>query len=188
VKRVWETCFNGTKTLQEVQEFFLCIYPHTQCGGARRLVKVFLMGELATAGYPNGDAVESDGDYPDQDDAETRSSSTSHGAADNADGTVSETDSSIEASPLDDLDCNAAGRSKGSKQFVESNGRAVGAKVSAAETANRRGSNAQTGSRRSKKGLRSTSEGSRHLRGNRDSPSPSCGLGVGKRTSNKRKV
>ena len=195
VKKVWETCFSCSKTLRDVQEFFLCIYPHTLCGGARRLVKVFQRGEQAASGggYPDGDddAVESDGDDPDQDSAETHSSATAHVAADNASGAVSETDSSssVEATPLDDVDCDAKG--SGSKQLVvvQSNGRAVGVKAAAAGMGSRRGSTAQSGERRDKTGT--TSEGGRHLRrSNRDSPPPSDSLGVAtdRRTSRKRKA
>lgn len=203
LKKVWETCFSCSKTLRDVQEFFLCIYPHTLCGGARRLVKVFQRGEQAASGcgYPDGDddAVESDGDDPDQDSAETHSSSTAHAAADNASGAVSETDSSssVEATPLDDVDCDATGGERGalkgswSKQLVvvQSNGRAVGVKAAAAGMGSRRGSTAQSGERRDKRGT--TSEGGRRLRrGNRDSPPPSDSLGVAtdRRTSRKRKA
>ena len=212
VKKVWATSFSCSKTLRDVQEFFLCIYPHTQCGGARRLVKVFQRGEQAASGGhgdpDTGDAVESDGeDDPDQDGAETHSSSTANAAADYAYGTVSETESSssssVEASPLDDddVDCDAAGEgsSRGalkgrSKQLVvQSNYRVVGVKAAAAGVGSRRGSTAQSSTGRDKDGG-PTDEGGRHLRrrrsSNRDSPPPSDSLGVstGRRTSRKRKA
>ena len=45
----------GQKSLHELQEFFLTIYPHTQLGGAKRVVSVYARGQLAAAGRPNGE-------------------------------------------------------------------------------------------------------------------------------------
>ena len=52
---MWKLRFQGAKKIEEVQEFFLRIYPHTQLGGAKRVVSVYYRGELAAAGYPDGE-------------------------------------------------------------------------------------------------------------------------------------
>lgn len=55
IKKVWELKFSDTKRLEEVHEFFLRIYPHTQLGGAKRVVTIYRRGELAAAGFPDGE-------------------------------------------------------------------------------------------------------------------------------------
>lgn len=76
VKKVWELHFINLKSLEDVQEFFLSIYPHTQFGGTKRVIKVYYRAELATAGYPDGiDAVGEDDDISVNDSSESSSSS-----------------------------------------------------------------------------------------------------------------
>jgi hypothetical protein len=59
IKKVWELKFRATKRLEEVYEFFLRIYPHTQLGGAKRVVHIYHRGELAAAGFPDGEQSDS---------------------------------------------------------------------------------------------------------------------------------
>ena len=102
IQKVWSLRFAsaGQKTLHELQEFFLTIYPHTQLGGAKRVVSVYARGQQAAAGRPNGEeeseeneeesgsesgegeGEEEGGDDGDNSDTESQSSSNSNRGSD----------------------------------------------------------------------------------------------------------
>lgn len=94
IRKVWELRFQDTKKLAEVQEFFLCIYPHTQLGGAKRVVNVYYRGELAAAGFPDGDPSGSDAE---QGDEASVSNSTTSGSSSGASSSDDDEDLESEA-------------------------------------------------------------------------------------------
>jgi len=75
IRRVWEHLRRAKssqtpRSLVEVQEFFLSVYPHAQYG-VTELVHVYYRGELAANGFPDGEESEEDedeeeGEYEDE--------------------------------------------------------------------------------------------------------------------------
>ncbi len=90
IQKVWSLRFAaaGQKSLHELQEFFLTIYPHTQLGGAKRVVSVYARGQQAAAGRPNGE------DENDEDEEDVAGSDQSDGEGEGGDNSDTESRSS----------------------------------------------------------------------------------------------
>lgn len=133
IKKVWELKFEDSKKIEEVQEFFLRIYPHTQLGGAKRVVSVYHRGELAAAGFPDGEqsgSEEEDEEDDEEDDGEDEGEDR-EGDSQQASDSDGSSINSVSNDGSDDDEEGELEAARGGRRPLGASGKAVAAKAAA---------------------------------------------------------